>query len=528
MAFTDSTTLKGLATSFAYGGIPADMILKKYQMTDLGDSPDQTLTSFMRNSLMDRTVDTPWREEHFQRSVDDPEFSANSARMLSMRYEGGRSGLSPHLPDGTFLDFDGARPDPRGTVNLPNMRNYNAQHGARASMISFANDSSDTATSGERHPERTKSDLGSVFHGIKDRLRVFSESLGAFHTGSSGLKQPKPITCDKYETEFPVLDLADSCVRNRSDAVTRVSNDPRVAYRHMTPDHRVKSSHFAKMRAPRTKYSDGSSRYLAAQDHKMVYFDGKLIRRQLADVIMDLEGQNEQRMLSAQGARYSDSHAVGTRRTRLSTGDLTKLAMMNRDTQPKAQDFSLLIPRTKATKAKGSSVDNFDISQPVAASMASAARKVNLSAPGDLRQEIEMSMADYGLYFEASARKKRRTAGSDLQQREMKSYSHSKEEGKAAQQYAGIAKIKPKASVDDFENDAKLGSSSNTIERQALHKQRSNQPHSDFARDIREFGEQRDPAQVMSATEIRARGRVQAADMDMDFGDEHVGAPRRA
>jgi hypothetical protein len=522
MSFGDSTTLGGLAESFAYGGIPGDMILQKYSQSDIDDNPDQSLIYFMQGALMDRTIDRPYREEQFHRSVDDPEFGKQSEQYLSLRHTGTRSGASPNLPDGLFMDFDHTRPDPRGTSTLPPLEKLTEQRSARASMIKFYPDASPITTGGERSAYRRVRDNASFFAGFKNRFRNFAESLGAFPVGSGGFGTPKPITCDKYETDNPVHDLSDACVRSRSDAVTKMSNDPRNAYRHSTTDHRVKSSHNAAVRAPVPKYTSDDAKYMGTVDHKMVYFDGKLIRRPLADIMYDLSGRNEQRMFAAQGARYNESHAIGTRRVKLAPGDLTKLAMMNKNSQPTAQNFSNLPARKRhqSNMGEGTDASDLEFSQPVAASLASAARKAKTDAPGDLRDELETSMADYGLYHESQMRKGQKTAPTDPTQRDLKKYTHHVEDGKTAQQYGHHKKI-AQASVADYESETKMGRSKHNVKRENLLKQQNTTgPRSDFRREIREFAEQRDPAQVMSPEEWTSKGRLHAADVDMDFGEE--------
>jgi hypothetical protein len=442
MAYTDYPGMRGLGASGAYGTMPEDMYLRKIEATNMVEDPFQ-VENYLRAEMRDFKPDKPFLASDQIRSSDDRGGGFHSKRFLNLRHHGTPGAPEdPYLPDGTFLDHQFMERDPRGHATTPDMRKHYEQQMARAGLIKFYNDEDLSVPEQGISPEQMVSNIKSGMYMFKDRYKNFSESYGNWHNGGSGLTRRSCLVSNaaKQTMDGTIMDLADATQKNRTDAVSKLSMDPRVAFRHSTPDHRVKISKYGAVRVQQSVQENDWSRNRSGAflDHNTgEVIDGQRVNKQLANLIADIQGLRETKQEIAKGAEYSDSFQNQVRSKKMSQDDVYKLLMI-RGTQPRSANEELSghvhrnapVLRSDNRKAMNKASINHEILE----SMQNATRRKKEDRK-DIREHVQNTIAIEGFTTEVSNRsfKQKKEPGN----RETRA-SNRFRESKSTKTYSGI------------------------------------------------------------------------------------------
>jgi hypothetical protein len=463
MSYVDDTP-NAFAETGGYGGMPQDAYLRKIEQTNYYEDPEQ-LESFFRSTLVDLKPDKPWLASDEARSPEDRGSGNQSTSRLDLRHSGARSSEDPYLPDGTFLDWEFTQRDPRGIAIGPNMREGVKQQYARADLIKFYDDSDYSVPSEGVNPEQMRDNIKKLHYQFKDRYQNFEESFDAWHNGgtNNGQKHGHGSSVAKYTHDGTIMDLTEAEQGNRTDAVARLSADPKVAYRHSTPDHRFKIAKYGAIRVNQfLKENDWSNNRMSTfQDHNnLVEINGTMVNRGLANLIIDLEGLRETKQEVAKGAEYGDSYNTQVRSAKLSPSDVYKIMMIDMSSPDNAntQYFDgQMIHRNPGVLNHDhrNLMEHAEFNHEIAGIMLQATRKQRVLSEDDVhtsREQIEQSAKDHGLYNTQKNNGGVRVVNSSLA-RESYDTRHI-EESKQTMNYAGIKPNKNNRVMDKLDGEA--------------------------------------------------------------------------
>ena len=390
------------------GTIPYDEYLRKIQQTNLYEDPEQ-YEKYVRRQLVDFRPDAPFFESDQPRDPSDRGSGNGSRERLSLRYSGARSEEEPYLPDGTFLDHEFMERDPRGTQNLPDFAAARKQKEARAKFIKFYDDGDLSVPETGINPVQMVSLIRGAQQQFKDRWRNFEESMDSWHNGSP-VQRGEKSSVVMTTTDGTIIDLAEATYKQRQDPVNLLSNRNPAMLRLTAPDHRVKVSKYGQVRpimdiGANNWNTNRNNSYL---DHQIpVEINGQMVNRGLAMLILDLEGQRATKQMVAHGTDYDDSQVNLLRESRIKINpeDLYKMIMigMNSRTQSKTANQEYFEGRMMNRKSgKFGDVRQLlnagEINHDIASSMVQANRKMNMGEAKSLRDDVQTSAVDYGLY----------------------------------------------------------------------------------------------------------------------------------
>ncbi len=444
MSYMDDTgNVHMLASSGAYGDMPPSLYLKKIEQTDIYE-PENQLEDEMRSALADFRPDAPLFADEAPRSTNDEGYGTHSNRFLNMRHHGtpGYEG-DPYLPDGTFLDFigGGMDADPRGTTDEPNMREHVRQQYERASLVRKSPDSDWSVPESGIAPAKMISNIKSGMYKLKNRYRNFEESMDSWHNGDHIYRNGKGFNnAAQYTMDGTIIDLADAEQGNRTDAVNRLSNDPTIAFRHSTPDHRFKISKYGLVRAMANESDAYENRGESQVDHLISRAnEAELVNKHLGDLIVDLQGWREVRQEVVTGALYNDSSVGKNQTRRLHPSDVYKIFMIT-GTQPATAHEELgsgTIRRySKKTSDNRKTMGQAEVNHKIARTMQMSNRTSRGDERKDLREQILQTASDQGIYNESTTRRIRNT-NVDVNRREGLDTRYI-EDSKQTKSYRGI------------------------------------------------------------------------------------------
>lgn len=271
-----------------YGGIPEDIILRKYEQTETFESPSM-MDDYQRRILKDVRPDAPFFESDQPRApIRGPDGRVRgggfqSRSRLTLRHMGKRSPYEPYLPDGTFLDHQFLEKDPRGTVgHKPDFKKYADQSKARAKFIKFYDDSHNHVPERGIHPTEMQMNIKHGFYRTKDKLKIFSTAFGNRHTGYNSI----PITGKRPQVtaDGVIVDLNDASAVNRMGMTDKMSNLTDIGWRAST-DHRFKVSSYGIQRHQKAADRSGyiKNKHYAYLDHDQpTQFRGQRVSKGLA------------------------------------------------------------------------------------------------------------------------------------------------------------------------------------------------------------------------------------------------------
>ena len=318
------------------GIIPNDEYLRKIEENNIPEDP-YAYEKYIRKQLVDYRPDDAFFESDQTRDPSDRGSGVGSTERINLRYEGTRTGISPDLPDGTFLDHEFTERDPRGTQNMPDFAAARNQREARGKFINFYNDNDYSVPETGINPVQMVSLVRGAQKQFKDRYRNFDESFDSWHNGSPAQRGNKSVV-SMTTHDGTVMDLATVPYKHRIDPVNLLSNRVPGIPRWTEPDHRVKVSKFGQVRPVMDigANSWNENRNNSYLDHAIpVEINGTMINRMLANMILDIEGQRMSKQAAAQGADYSESEIMQIRDARkvLNPDDVLKLIAIGLSSQ---------------------------------------------------------------------------------------------------------------------------------------------------------------------------------------------------
>jgi hypothetical protein len=406
MGDTDAVHLLG--NSGAYGTMPNDIYLRKITATNLQEDPDQ-IDKHIRSLLVDYRPDPTFLASDEARDPNDIGGGTHSAERINLRMGGARVLDDPYLPDGSFLDHIFAERDSRGAINEPDMRQHVNQQMARTSFINMRSDSDYSVPSEGINPVKMVKNIKGLIYPFKAYFKNFSESLFGWHNGGTnkaGLKQGN--LKNSYLLDGARIDLADTTNTNRSDAVTKLSNDPTLSFRESTPDHRVQVARYGNVRASQdidnsNYYKNRTNTFLTG---KMEFLEGELVNKQLAELIRDLEKRNTTRLEVTKGGDYGESMNINNSREKVRVADIYNAFLiggMTSQLDPAHQTLKSESGNNRigANKTTSNLSEHVQYNHSMLESMQLAAKQM-LAPTVDLqqiREQVKQTAVDNGIYY---------------------------------------------------------------------------------------------------------------------------------
>jgi hypothetical protein len=397
-----------LADSGAYGDMPNDLYLRKIQATPYPEDPDQ-IDRHIRTLLTDFRPDDPNLAFEAPRDPSDRGGGPHSNQFLNLRHYGTFGDESdPYLPDGSFTDHEFTQRDDRGIAIGPDMRKHMEQQYARSAFIKMYDDSDYSVPETGINPVKMVANIKSGMNQYKDRWKNFDESMDSWHNGGIAQQgRPWGVTTDNYETDGVIKDLVDMTQGNRRDAVSMLSGDPTIGYRYTVPDHRMKIAHYGFVRANQDKnYQNwNNNRSSSFVDHAyMAVVDGELVNRELAKLIVDLQGQRNIREKVVQGGGFNESSVNQQARKKLDVSDIYKImqigGVISQGKAPHAEFEGMRVAKYGNLPMNNNRelVKNVQVNHEILNSMQQANKKLKERDIKDLREAIAKSAADNGIY----------------------------------------------------------------------------------------------------------------------------------
>ena len=225
-----------------YGTMNEDMYLKKMEATCMFEDDNQ-VENFMRESLIDMRPDPTFFESDAARTNN------YSEDRLNLRHCGKRVEAEPYLPDGTFLDFDGLNSDSRGSAIDPNMMLHRKQQEARGKFVKFSNDADNSVVSEGRSQTKVIRDIKGQFYNVKNRLKIFDESMNGFSTSGLTHKERNMVNNGQLiqQIDDRKPEMQDESYFNRGGRVNDLSMNTSIGWRRTT-DHRFKTAQYGQVR----------------------------------------------------------------------------------------------------------------------------------------------------------------------------------------------------------------------------------------------------------------------------------------
>lgn len=274
MALRDNTD--HLNYSRVIGEIPQHIIDRKYETTEIYEDVDQ-VDNFYRKVLRDDGPDPVntfaygnkrnnggYDEDEIafakKQGIDLPATTASRgalrANILNVRENGKRSTLEPRHSE-AFFELTGA--DPRGTTNLPNMRDIVRHSRARADnyRLSFKNDEDNSLHESARNPSKVSSDIKMAMQSSKQKLQIFEDSeVGWAANARNMIKTPgNQSTVDNVLRDDQHLDISGQQIDQRRSNITLLSNTIPGGWS-QEADHKIKVGKYNKVYSGYSKAVD--------------------------------------------------------------------------------------------------------------------------------------------------------------------------------------------------------------------------------------------------------------------------------
>lgn len=449
-----------------YGDMPEDAYLRKMEKTCYWEPEDQ-VEQHIRGLLVDYSPDAPFfASEQIRGGSTDQNGQHRggfeSGGRLNLRHSGKRSLSEPTLPDGTFLDHVFLEKDPRGTNNNPDMRKMNDQSYARASHIKYSPDADWSIPESAVNPHQQVQKMKHSFYQAKDRMKIFDTAKDAWHNGFQSKRLGKKHAKEVMTQDDLILDLAEASQGNRRDATAQLSDEP-MGWRQFTTDHKVKVAKYGMIRANMNNKSQDwranrSSTYL---DHQQqVDLGGERMNRALAILMMDLKGLKRAKHISKDSMEFTEAKSGPINRSKHFTPADMMIIQKFVEYAQSHSAHTLLNGDQKARNAQRKQYirqphGKVIINQEIIEFMQMICKPGYQGNPEDLREYIQQSADDHGIYVEQNTRQK----GSDIIDPNAKWYtgvSHDILEGKQITNYSGITPVVDRHELNyaSFENYA--------------------------------------------------------------------------
>lgn len=405
MSYDDVPNRQGLGEGLSYGNMPTDILMRKFERTNNYEDP-MAVENHIRDLLVDFRPDKPFLASDEKRDPNDGNSGFQSRSVLNIRHCGARSADDPYLEDGVFLDHEFTSRDPRGHAIGPNMRQHYNQQLARASYIKMSNDADYSTTEQGIAPRKMYDNIRHGQYDFAHRYKNFSTAKGNFHTGGTGqTRHNKVSSVAKVQHDGVIMDLAQAQARNRIDATSDLSRDLSTFNRHATPDHIFKISKYGQVKSHQGRKDWSKNRSSTFMDHKeTVDIKGVMVNKMLAELFADLEKQREAQHEASRGAHYGLTKKSILRKRKITPGDLYQIMQLAKQSQGATahQQLNHLGRNTKKQYLSKNRdvIMNAQINHKIIESMASANKKMRKKERIDVRDRIEQTAVDSGIYLQ--------------------------------------------------------------------------------------------------------------------------------
>lgn len=222
------------------GGLPDDIILAKYERTNLRENPEM-LDYHQRSILKDSTPDRPFMEadEPFNGGYDPRDGSERqggsySRSKLALRGIGKRSWVEPHLPDGSFLDWHGLERDPRSIRPDPDFQNMVKQSAFRGRYIPYFSDADNSVPETGMNTYQRWQSIRETQRWAADRMKWFDTGKDNRTSRRAGQSIPNEHRKVQVTVDGEVINLNDAVTANKSNLTDLLTNQYKVGWRRTT------------------------------------------------------------------------------------------------------------------------------------------------------------------------------------------------------------------------------------------------------------------------------------------------------
>lgn len=401
--------------------MPVDMLLRKQERTCMYESPTM-VDDFHRSTLKDITPDARLFEYEQHRGGTDSDgtpFGNNiSSRFLSFRNSGfmDEQDAEPNLPDGTFLDHVFTELDPRGVALEPDMRKHADQQFSRGSFYNYRSDADDSVPESGVNPWIMQMNIRNAQGITKDYQKNFSTSRDNFHNG--GMAPGYAIsTKEKLVEGQEIKDPVQDPNRNKIDATTVLSNKTMIGWRRTT-DHVFKVAKYGRKNIGKS-FTDTDwykNRANSSIDHDiLVSWQDNNMSKTTALKMMDLAKQKfDAHYTGLHGINWGKIRESQSTKHKLTPADMSGMAKRpTKETQgPTAHDTLKgdMAPTSgeKLLLHDAPTISKTNINTTIFEKMGQATKKTVKHKKDDLRNAIEKTAKQEGLFMEENNKKKKK------------------------------------------------------------------------------------------------------------------------
>lgn len=376
--------------------MPESFYLQKMEQTCIYEDPD-LMDNYYRQSLKDMRPDKPFFES------DQTRRNVFSKDRLNLRHTGKRTEATPDLPDGTFLDHVFLETDERGIAVDPDFKKYRKQQEARGKFIKHGCDEDNSVPSSGWNPTQVTRDIRGQFYNVKNRMRIFDESMDSRHNGGTyQTKLTSTGACMQDSDERKPI-MRDEMCYNRSNIVNDLSNNTSIGWRRTT-DHRFKISKYGMLRnnAPLSTQDWSKNRASARIEHDILLsWRDTNVPKALTLKMIDMAKKKTTEMDAGRHVLLGESRPGQVRSSKLTPTDIN--IIMREVHESRSADANTLIKSSRAPRLMAlpsldtQKMDKSIIDPIVYEVMGSINRRMRPCEINDLREQIAQSAADYGL-----------------------------------------------------------------------------------------------------------------------------------
>jgi hypothetical protein len=223
-----------------FGDIPDDIILARYERTDIRDDPEM-LDYHQRSILRDNTPDRPFMasDEPFNGGFDprtgmERQGGSFSKSQLSLRGIGRRSWIEPNLPDGTFLDWHGLEKDPRSIRPDPDFQNLARQSEFRGRYVKYFPDSDMSVPETGMNTYQRNESIRESQRWVADKMKYFDTAKDNWTNKRLGQTIPTIHRAVQTTVDGEIVNLSDATTFSKSNLTDLLTNQYRVGWRRTT------------------------------------------------------------------------------------------------------------------------------------------------------------------------------------------------------------------------------------------------------------------------------------------------------
>lgn len=412
------TSSVGTANSIIgqYGSMPIDMLIRKQEQTCMYESP-HLVEENLRSLLRDYTPDKPFLASDEARGGHDEYGNERggyqSEQVINLR-SGARTLTDPYLEDGTFLDHQFTEHDPRGVALEPDMRKHAEQQFARGKFINYYDDSDNSILESGVNPWKMQMSIRNAQNVTKDYFKIFETSKDSWHNG--GMAPGFAVSNkEKLIEGQEIKDPKQAPNRNRIDTTNNLSNDTSIGWRRTT-DHRFKVAKYGKTNASKSFTSEDwfKNRSNTHVDHDVyVSWQDNNMSKSTALLMMDLAKQKDiYQFTGLNGVNFGISTQHKNKQQKLTPTDMA--GMLNRPTkETRATDaHTTLKGEQKPTSGEKlmihdvKNIEKTHINPTIVEKMSSINKQTTKQTKDDLRNDIQKSADDNGVYMIENNKKK--------------------------------------------------------------------------------------------------------------------------